>query len=53
MKRGNQLFTDLFITLTEAHQYLHASSCHVSHFKKSIPLNQAYVLTEFVLKKPF
>ena len=34
MKKDNQLFTDLFIKLTEAHQYLHASSCHVSHFKK-------------------
>ena len=27
--------------LTDTHQYLHATSCHVYHSKKSIPYNQA------------
>ena len=41
MKNGNQLATDLYIKPTDTHQYLHASSCHVSHCKKSIPFSQA------------
>ena len=49
IKKGNQLVTDLYIKPTDTHQYLHASSCHVSHCKKSIPC----VLTEFVLKMRF
>ena len=40
MKKGNQLFTDLYIKPTDTHQYLHASSCHVSHYKKSVPFSQ-------------
>ena len=50
MKKGNQLVTDLCVKPADTHQYLHASSCHVSHCK-----NQQYipatplVLTEFLL----
>ena len=40
IKKGNQLVTDLYIKPTDTHQYLHASLCHVSHCKKSIPFSQ-------------
>ena len=40
-KISNHLVTDLFIKPTDTHQYLHASSCHVYHSKKSIPYSQA------------
>ena len=40
-KKNNQLVTDLYIKPTDTHQYLHASSCHVYHSKKSIPYSQA------------
>ena len=40
-KASNQLVNDLYIKPTDAHQYLHASSGHVYHFKKSIPCSQA------------
>ena len=40
IKKGNQLVTDLFIKPTDTHQYLHASLCHFSHCKKSIPFSQ-------------
>ena len=39
IKKGNQFANDLYIKLTDIHQYLHASSCHVSHCKKSIPFS--------------
>ena len=35
MKKGNQLVTDLYAKPTDTHQHLRASSCHLSHFKKS------------------
>ena len=36
-KKGNQLVTDLYIIkATDTHKYLHASSCHIYHSKKSI-----------------
>ena len=41
MKKGLQLVTDLYVKPTDTHQYLHASSCHVSHRKKSMPFSQA------------
>ena len=41
MKKGNQLVIDLYVKPTDIHQYLHASSSHVSHCKKSIPFSQA------------
>ena len=31
MKKSNQLVTDLHVQRTDTHQYLHGSSCHVSH----------------------
>ena len=40
-KTNKQLVTDLYIKPTDTHQYLHASSCHVYHSKKSIPYSQA------------
>ena len=43
-KINNQLVTDLFIKPTDTHQYLHGSSCHVYHSKKSIPYSQALCL---------
>ena len=40
-KVSNHLVTDLYVKPTDTHQYLHASSCHVYHSKKSIPYSQA------------
>ena len=40
-KTNKQPVTDLYIKPTDTHQYLHASSCHVYHSKKSIPYSQA------------
>ena len=40
-KLSNRLITDVHIKPTDTHQYLHASSCHVFHSKKSIPFSQA------------
>ena len=37
----DQLTTDMYVKPTDNHQYLHASSCHVFHSKKSIPYSQA------------
>ena len=53
MKKGNQLVTDLYVKPTDTNQYLHASSCRVSHCQKSIPFKINNVLTEFVLKTHF
>ena len=39
MKKGNQLVNDLYVKPTDANQHLYASSSHVSHCKKSIPLS--------------
>ena len=41
MKKGNQLVTDLYAKPTDTREYLNASSCHVSNWKKSIPFSQA------------
>ena len=41
IKEGNRLITDAFVKSTDTHQYLHATSCHVYHSKKSIPYIQA------------
>ena len=40
-KLSNRLITDVYIKPTDTHQYLHASSCHVFHSKKSVPFSQA------------
>ena len=41
---GNQLVTDLYVKPTVKHQYLHASSCHVFHWKISVPFSQTLCL---------
>ena len=53
MKTGNQLVTDLNIKPTDTHQYLHASSCHVFHCKKSIPFSQALHLNRIYSENAF
>ena len=47
MKKGIQLVTDLYIKPTDTHQCLHASSCHFSYCKKSIPFCQALRFNRF------
>ena len=41
IKEANRLLTDVFVKSTDTHQYLHATSCHSYHSKKSIPYSQA------------
>ena len=41
IKKGNQLVTDLYIKHWHTHQYIHANSCHVFHYKKSVLYSQA------------
>ena len=53
MKKGNQGVIDLYVKPTDTHQYLHASSCHVSHCKKSIPLSQASRLNRVCSENTF
>ena len=53
IKKGNQLVTDLYIKPTDTHQYLHASSCHVSHCKKSIPFSQTLPLNRICSENTF
>ena len=50
---GNRLHTDLFVKPTDTHQYLHASSCHVYHSKKSIPYSQALRLNRICSENSF
>ena len=40
-EKDNQFFTNLHIKPTDTYQYLHSSSCHIYHSKKSILYNQA------------
>ena len=40
MRKGNQLVANLYVKPTDRHQYLNASSCHISHCKKSITFSQ-------------
>ena len=40
INEGGNFVTDLYVKPTDTHQYLHASSCHVYHSKKSIPYSQ-------------
>ena len=56
IKKGNQLVTDLYIKPTifqYTNQYLHASSCHVFHSKKSILYSQALKLKRICSKNSF
>ena len=43
-EKNDQLATDLYIKLTDTHQYLHACSFHVYYAKQSIPYSQALSL---------
>ena len=51
IKKGNQLVTDLYIKPTDTHQYLHASSCHVFHSKKSILYKPSFEAKKNLFKK--
>ena len=53
MEKGNQLITDLYVKPTDTYQYIHASSCHVSHCKKSIPFSRALRLNRIVSVNAF
>ena len=53
IKKDNRLITDLFIKPTDTHQYLHATSCHVFHSKKSIPYSQALRLNRICSENSF
>ena len=53
IRKGNQLVTDLYIKPTDTHQYLHATSCHVYHSKKSIPYSQALRLNRICSETAF
>ena len=53
IKKGTQLVTDLYIKQTDTHQYLHASSFHVSHCEKSIPFSQALRLNRICSENAF
>ena len=52
-KKDNQLVTDLYIKPIATHQYLHATSCHVYHSKKSIPYSQALRLNKICSENSF
>ena len=53
IKKGNQLVTDLYIKPTDTQQYLHASSCHVFHPKKSTPYSHALRLNRICSENSF
>ena len=53
IKEGNRLLTDVFVKTTDTHQYLHATSCHAYHLKKSIPYSQALRFNRICSKKQF
>ena len=53
IKEGNRLLTDVLIKSTETHQYLHATSCHAYHSKKSIPYSQALRFNRICSKNQF
>ena len=40
IRSGSKLFTDSYIKLTDTHQHLEFSSCHVHHSRKYIPYTQ-------------
>ena len=48
-----QIETDLYVKPTDSHPYLHSSSCHPYHCKKSIPYSQALRLNRICSKNIF
>ena len=52
-KKNNQRVIDLYIKPTDTHQYLHISSCHVYHSKKSIPSIKALRLNRICAENSF
>ena len=52
MKDG-KIITDLYVKLTDTHQYLDSSSCHPCHCKKRIPYNQALRLNRICSNNAF
>ena len=52
-KKNDQLVTGLYIKPKDTHQYLHASSCHVYHSKKSTPYSQALHLNRICSENSF
>ena len=48
---GNKLSTDLYIKPTDRHQYLHYSSSHSDHTKKSIIFSQTLRLSRLCSKE--
>ena len=50
---GNRLVSDLYVKPTDTHQYLHATSCHVYHIKKSIPYSQTLRLNRICSEQSF
>ena len=53
IKKGNQHVIDFYIKTTDCHQYIHASSCHIFHSKKSTPYSQALRLNRICLENSF
>ena len=53
MNKGNQLVTNLHVKPTDTHQYLHTSSCHLSHCKNSIPFSQTLRLNRICSENKF
>ena len=41
---NGKIKTDLYVMLTDTHQYFHSSSCHPYHCKKRIPYSQTLCL---------
>ncbi|XP_062612861.1 uncharacterized protein LOC134274600 [Saccostrea cucullata] len=50
-KHEEHLSTDIYYKPTDTHQYLHFSSCHPSHTKRSIPYNLARRICTIVSDK--
>ena len=50
---GDHIITDLYVNPTDTHQYLHATSCHVFHCKRSIPFSQALRLNRICSQGKF
>ena len=53
IKNANQFVTDLYVKPTGSHQYLHASPCHFSYCKKSIPFSKASHLSRICSANTF